>query len=117
MGVLYTCKYETFLKSVEHFKELAEKLTDLLQAQLGFDELELLRLIVEEGVLVAPSFDILRDVDYLERQMRESFGGLSSLLDEFLVDLKYFEEHRELRSRKIQKWKAMAATTVVALKE
>lgn len=82
IDLVYNSRYQGFLKNIDSFKDVSEKLANRIESHIQTNEKELLQLILQSKSLVPSILELFIDVDKLEDDIVNMFGELSDFLNE-----------------------------------
>ncbi|CAM9010525.1 unnamed protein product [Wickerhamomyces anomalus] len=82
IDMVYNNRYQGFLKNIDSFKDVSEKLAKRIDSHIQTNEKELLQLIMQSKSLVPSILDLFKDVDKLEEDIIHMFDELSDFLNE-----------------------------------
>jgi hypothetical protein len=95
IDIFYRAKMDKFVRVNDNFRDITITFAEKLDSELLVNRMELLREIVEAGRLVPSGFDLLRDVDVLEDEIRACFQEVYNFLDH-LYAIYENKERREI---------------------
>lgn len=82
IDLVYNNRYQGFMKNIDSFKDVSEKLANRIDSHIQTNERELLQLILQSKSLVPSILDLFKDVDKLEDDIVHMFEELSDFLYE-----------------------------------
>lgn len=92
IDLVYNSRYQGFMKNIDSFKDVSEKLANRIDSHIQTNEKELLQLIMQSRSLVPSILDLFKDVDKLEDDIINMFKELSDFLHEISNHFKAFSK-------------------------
>lgn len=90
IDLVYNSRYQGFMKNIDSFRDVSEKLANRIDSHIQTNEKELLQLIMQSRSLVPSILDLFKDVDKLEDDIVNMFKELSDFLYEISNHFKAF---------------------------
>lgn len=89
--IVYKNRYQGFIRNIESFKEVSEKLADKLMTHISSNQKELLCLMIESSSLIPSILDLFKDVDKLQDEISLMFGEMSEFLCEVSSHIQVYD--------------------------
>ncbi|CCH40598.1 hypothetical protein BN7_131 [Wickerhamomyces ciferrii] len=98
---VYHRRYFGFIKNIESFKDVSEKLATRIDSHIQVDEKEFLGLIMQSRSLVPSIMELFKDVDKLEDDINSMFREVIKFLEE--VSYQYTSLHRNATINQLER--------------